>query len=287
MVDSVLTYPEVKNPADPFKGNGQFAGRKNIRITEWGPYDFRSPIIWNINPTDTSDIMKFDLIGPKGKWIIKNFRGVRDISATKGTFPSSISAKTTGGGRTDVFIELEYTGSPVTTPFGETIAANKPYRFSFRKFFQPMNWEVLFYPLMDTAKYNPFKEPGLFAPYVKMAPFKTEKVNKLDYAWWGGINEKGVEHPQFITVADAESTIPKGSYELSVTWDDAVRVYVDEKLVIDEWNPSKYIFDESPNKKVRLNLDGNHHFRVEHIELGGFATLSLKLTPVDELRTGY
>ena len=34
-------------------------------------------------------------------------------------------------------------------------------------------------------------------------------------------------------------------------------------------------------KKYRLNLGGNHHFRVEHLELGGFATLSLKLTPVE------
>jgi hypothetical protein len=52
-------------------------------------------------------------------------------------------------------------------------------------------------------------------------------------------------------------------------------------MVIDEWNPSLYTFDESPHKKVRLSLGGVHHFRVEHIELGGFATLSLKLKPVE------
>ncbi|MDQ3550031.1 MAG: PA14 domain-containing protein, partial [Bacteroidota bacterium] len=64
---------------------------------------------------------------------------------------------------------------------------------------------------------------------------------------------------------------------LSVTWDDAVRVYVDNKLVIDEWNPALHKFDESPNKKVKLELNGNHVFRVEHVELGGFATLSVRL----------
>jgi hypothetical protein len=57
-----------------------------------------------------------------------------------------------------------------------------------------------------------------------------------------------------------------------------VRVYVDGKRVVNEWNPSKYSFDESPNKKVRLQLGGNHRIRVEHVELGGFATLDLKLT---------
>ncbi len=36
-------------------------------------------------------------------------------------------------------------------------------------------------------------------------------------------------------------------------------------------------FDESPHKKIRLQLGGKHTFMVEHVELGGFATLSLKL----------
>lgn len=265
----------------PFEGSGKFKGRKNIMITEWGPYDFNSPVIWNSNPTDTSDIMRFDLLGPKGKWQIKNFRGVKNISSSKGIFPASIIAQKIKGERTDILIELEYTGdSFITTPFGEKIAAGKPYKFSFKKFFQPIDWEVLFYRL-DTANHDPIKTGSLFSMTEKKAPFKTEKVNKLDWAWWGGIKEAGVNYPQFITVAAGTAEIPKGDYELSVTWDDAIRVYVDEKLVIDEWNPSLYTFDESPHKKIRLALGGNHHFRVEHIELGGFATLSLKLKPVD------
>jgi hypothetical protein len=51
-------------------------------------------------------------------------------------------------------------------------------------------------------------------------------------------------------------------------------------MVIDEWNPSRYTFDESPNRKIKIKLGGKHIFRVEHLELGGFATLSLKLKPV-------
>jgi hypothetical protein len=68
---------------------------------------------------------------------------------------------------------------------------------------------------------------------------------------------------------------------LGVTWDDAVRVYVDGKLVIDEWNPSLYKFDESPHKIIKLRLGGKHDFLVEHVELGGFATLSLKLRKIE------
>lgn len=137
--ESDLAIPVIAKPNDPFKGNGYLAGRKNILITEWGPFDFRSPIIWNTNPTDTSGLMKFDLLGPKGKWVIKSFKGVRNLSLLKGEFPVSISAERIKGERTDILIEVEYIGPAITTPFGLSITAGKSYKFFFKKFFQPMD----------------------------------------------------------------------------------------------------------------------------------------------------
>jgi parallel beta-helix repeat protein len=266
----------LKNGMDPFKGNSKFAGRKNIMITKWGPYDFRYPILWNTNPTDTTGEMKFDVLGPKGKWKVKNYKGVTGISAISGEFPASITVKKIAADKTDIKIELEYVGDGFTSQSGETVAKNKPWRFSFSKFFQPINWTVNWVSL-DTSINNPIRSGNLFPPNVRMSPFKTEKTNKLDYAWWGGIKTVDSQFPQFITMAEGTAEIEDGDYELGVTWDDAVRVYVDNKLVIDEWNPSKYTFDESPNKKIKLKMGGQHRFRVEHLELGGFATLSLKL----------
>ncbi|MGQ0738977.1 MAG: right-handed parallel beta-helix repeat-containing protein [Bacteroidota bacterium] len=270
-----------KRAGKPIKiPDSTYAGRKNILITEWGPYDFRYPIIWNTNPTDTSAIMKFDLLGPTGNWQIKSIKGLRNVSANRGVFPAVITAEKIKGDRTDIVMELEYKGAAIVTALGETITAGKASKFYFKKFFQPFKWEVLFYRL-DTASHNPIATGMLFSMYERKAPFKTEKKDRLEYAWWGGIKEAGIQYPQFITVADGTAAFQPGNYELSVTWDDAVRVYVDEKLVLDEWNPSRYTFDESPNKKVKVRLSGNHNFRVEHVELGGFATLSLKIKPVE------
>lgn len=271
-----IHIPAVTKAADPFAGTGVLAGRKNILVNEWGPYDFRSPVIWNTNPTDTGSIMQFDILGPKGKWVVKKITGVKNLSVNKGVFPASITAEKIKDSKTDIVIELVYTGATVTTQLGNTIAAGKPYTFSFKKFFQPINWEVLFFS-MDTTYYNPIKTGQLFSPTVRMAPVKTEKVNELNYSWWGGIKVKDDQYRQFITVSTAAADISKGRYELSVTWDDAVRVYVDNKLVLNEWVPAKYTFDESPNRKIILNLNGHHDFRVEHLELGGFATLGVKL----------
>ena len=283
LVDFAGWYIDTLNvkAGNPFKEINKYAGRKNIMMTEWGPYAFTQPFIWNTNPTDTSSIMKFDLLGPAGNWKIKSYKGIKNISAMKGKFPAVLTAEKIKGERTDIFIELEYSGMSYINQFGKKIAAGKPSAFYFEKFFQPIDWEVLFFSL-DTSSHNPIKTGSLFSLFEKKAPFKTEKTNKLDYAWWGGIKEGSYQHKQFITSANGSFTIPKGQYELSVTWDDAVRIYLDEMLVLDEWNPSKYKFDESPNRKVRLDLEGFHRLRVEHLELGGFATLGVKIRPIKQ-----
>lgn len=276
VTDSLPLISEIDPDWDPFQGNGRLAGRNNILITEWGPYDFRSPIIWNTNPTDTSETMYFDLIGPQGKWKIKNYKGVKDISASQGVFPASLTATRLSGSRTDIRIELEYTGSAITTPMGQHLPAGKTYRFSYQKFFQPIAFHVAWYAY-DFTEHDPLLTGQLLPPNKTLKPIKTEKATKLDYAWWGGIKNEEGDHLQFVTTATGVADFEKGTYELGITWDDAVRIYIDNKRVIDEWNPSLYKFDESPHKTVKLFLEGRHTLKVEHVELGGFATLSLKL----------
>lgn len=257
----------------------RYAGRKNIRITEWGPYDFRSPIIWNTNPTDTSGLMKFEILGPSGKWKVRSYTGVGELSAFSGVIPASITARKLAGPRTDIRIELDYTGEESISPFGEVVKAGRPAAFHFRKFFQPVKWEVDWFSYDSLS--DLIKRPEAMYQLNKQPVLKHEITDRLDYAWWGGIRAGEKQYPHFFTLARGQADFLPGDYELSVTWDDAVRVYLDGKLLIDEWQPSKYTFDESPNRKIKIHLAGNHNFKVEHVELNGFATLALKLRRLD------
>lgn len=274
--DTAVAVPEVKDPMDPFKGGGKLAGRQHIIVGEWGPYDFRYPLVHRLDPAKVSDTFRLEILGPAGKWVMSGLKGARVLDPGRGVFPDTVVLLKNEGKGTDVQASFSYTGGAVTDLFGNKVAAGKPFPFRFRKYFQPLDWNVLFFP-MDTAQYNPVRTGNLFSPTARMAPFKEEKADQLNYAWWGGIREGNVQHVQFITQAAATALLEPGEYELDVTWDDAVRVWVDEKMVLDEWDPSLYQFDESPHKKVRIRLGGEHHFRVEHLELGGFATLALKI----------
>jgi hypothetical protein len=220
--------------------------------------------------------MKFALRGPEGAWRLVSAKGIDHLSAQKGKLPDSLTANYNPQGRIDIDIEMEYKGESIVTPLGEIVEKGKPYIFSYKKFFQPVDWTVNFYGL-DTSIYNPIMTGRLF-PTANPSPVKTEKQDKIDYAWWGGIKVGDHNYTQFITVAQGQGDFLKGDYEFGVTWDDAMRFYVDDKLVLDEWQPSQYDFDTSPNKKIRLTLaPGIHHFRIEHLELGGFATIALKI----------
>lgn len=274
--EDIMIEPKP-NAMDPFKGSGKLAGRKNIMMTEWGPYDFQYPFIYHAIPVDKSDTMQFDIFGPGGNWSVTRQKGIRIVGSGKGNFPGKLVAIRDTGARVDISLELISTGPAFFDGLGKKNAANKPFKFKYRKFFQPVNWQVLFFS-MDTAYHNPLSEGNLFSPLERKAPFKKDTTDRLEYAWWGGIDGR----KQFITMADGQFSMPPGIYEIAVTWDDAVRVYLDNNLVLNEWNPGKYDFDQSPHKTIRVKLGGEHRLRVEHLELGGFATLALVIKPLEK-----
>jgi len=251
------------------------AGRDKMRITEWGPYDYRYPILF-LKKIDSNNVYYFDVLGPKGKWKLKNSKDVKNISSKEGIFPTEITAQRHGA---DVQLELEYTGEGFTDQFGKKQAANKVYDFSFRDFQPEINWTVNWYKW--DADHDPNKSYELFKTVYNNAPVKTEQTKNVDYTWWGEIGKR-LPADSFATVATGIVEVENGMYNLSVTADDIVKVFVDGKLIIDFWDVSKYKYDEDTHHSATVRMNGKHTIRIEQAENAGYATLIFKLIPVKE-----
>lgn len=250
------------------------SGRDQIRITEWGPYNFRYPILF-LKKIDSNQVYYFDVLGPTGKWKIINSKAVQHISLTEGRFPAEITAQKNG---TDVQLELKYMGEAFTDQFGKNQLANTWHRFSFRDFQPDINWNVNWYNW--DAAHDPNKNYEQFKSVYNNSPVKFEQTKKLDYTWWGAIG-KNLPADSFALVATGTVEVEKGFYQLSVTADDLVKIFVDDRLIIDFWDVSKYKYDEDTHHQATVSLNGKHTIRVEQADNTGYATLIFKLIPLN------
>jgi parallel beta-helix repeat protein len=134
-IDTAIAVPTVDDPADPMKGAGKLAGRKNNIMTEWGPYNFNYPIIVN-DTAINADLpnIQFSLLGPPGKWKIVDSKNLDFFSAKTGDVPGKLIARKTATAPNTIYeVTLQYTGKEFINPFGEVNKANKPWIFTFRR----------------------------------------------------------------------------------------------------------------------------------------------------------
>lgn len=130
-IEKSFKIPEIKDPIDPFKGIGKYHGRKHILMTEWGPYNFEYPLIWNTNPVDSSDTIHFKIYGPKGKWKLVSVVGLDSVKINEQE--GTITAIRQGNVSNEVGVKLSYSGRPFFDAFGYKHVANKPYIFFYRR----------------------------------------------------------------------------------------------------------------------------------------------------------
>lgn len=249
------------------------SGKDQIRITEWGPYDHKYPLLFLKN-IDSNGLYHFDVLGPKGNWKIKDSKDLTALSAVEGVFPATITAQKNG---TDVQLSAEYVGEECISQFGKVQTAGQPVPFSFRDFRPDINWTVNWYSW--DAAHDPNKNYEQFTTVFRNNPVKTETTKKIDYTWWGAIG-KNLPADSFVTVAVGTVEVKKGRYNIGVTADDLVKVFIDGKLVIDFWDAAKYKYDEDAHHDAVVTLNGKHQIRIEQVENSGYATLIFNLTPL-------
>jgi nitrous oxidase accessory protein NosD len=258
-------------PPDPIAGGmdaklpaGARRGRATIIVDGWGPYDYRSPKLWPAGkPGDRPLTLR--VLGPQGRWRLASIVGASAASRS-GSVPGEVVV-TPAGASVDLRVELEYAGAEVVTPRGQIVPAGRPFRFSYALFDPAIDWTLKFWRFDATS--DPLTEPVAFETRLASPPIRTETMRRLAFANARAFGDGFADH--IAIVADGAVDLAAGSYDLVVTSDDGVRVWVDGRLAIDDW--SIHAANED-----RLPLPGGHHrLRLEYFQNTGAAALEVQV----------
>lgn len=243
-------------------------GRQFILMNEWGPYNFEYPSVWLRETAD--DHYTLLLLGPKeGNWKLIGGEGFLSTNQKTGAFPATLTAKADTSAVLQQ-LSFEYIGPAYTNQFGENIPKGKASPFTFSRLNYEWNWEVKWYAYPEEA--DPISNYQAFEAIKTKTPLHGATTSELAYRWWGAPAE-GIPADRFATFASSTFEVPKGSYQMQVTSDDGVRVFLDGKVVLEHWNVHEPAVD-----LVVLDLDGKHTLEIEHFDAGGLATLDVWLS---------
>jgi parallel beta-helix repeat protein len=242
-------------------------GRSAIIVDEWGPYDWRSPRLWPAGP-DTASRLALRVLGPPGRWRVAATRGIGSLSAASGSTGDTIVVTPAAAGASDWALTLEYRGRATVSPRGIRRAAGVPYRFTYAHFAPLANWQVSFFAWADST--DPRTRPDAFRRLLAGSPLLTRTEPRLDYMWYRP-TIASLPPERFAAVATTSVTLGPGAYTLRTISDDAVRVWVDGRLAVDNWKPHESLVDHAP-------IDaGRHDIRLEYVEVDGWAELRVEI----------
>jgi parallel beta-helix repeat protein len=252
-------------------------GKKEMRITEWGPYDFRYPLVWLKN-IDSNGLYYFEILGPKGNWEIDQLKGFELLNKGESGFPSSITAKLVNAAA-ERNIQLKYSGPAFTNMFGKLQDSGTSHIFTYKEFQPQSTWNINWYKWNDT--YNPAREYAAFTKLFDETPVHTITADKIDFTWWGKIG-KELPADSFATVATTKMFLEANAYQIGITADDYVKLFIDGKEVIDAWDSKYTELDENTHHRISIKLSkGEHSFQIVHAEKKGLATLQFYIQPED------
>jgi len=248
---------------------------ENIRITPWGPYDFRYPMLW-LKEIDSNQLYHFEVLGPAGIWSVADSIGFNIIQTAGNQFPAEIIAKIdpTIHNRK---LRLNYQGPAFKDQFGQIQSAESSHGFDFQEFAPGNVWKIQWHPWDSLT--DPNKDYSSFLQSLEKAPIKQINSDKLDFTWWGKIGPN-LPADSFATVATTTMDLPKAVYEIGITADDLVKLWIDGKEMINAWDAKAAEYDEYNHHSIQITLEGKHEFKILHVEKQGLASLQFYLQPL-------
>lgn len=258
IVHSIPSFPGV--PREIPASYAAPMGRSAIVVDDWGPFDWKSPKLWPIDSARANPI-RLRTGGPEGTWKVVGQIGIASVSSQQGRIGDTVTVRPAGNGN-DWKVVLEYRGRATVSPRGERRAAGMPYRFEYGRWEPALTWNTRFFSWTDSTEIR------------KGAAFKTllfeRPMSRLDIQWYRPrIQELPLEH--WGLEATTSVSLPPGTYQLRTISDDGIQVWIDGRLVIDNWSVHESVVDTAALSS------GRHDLRVRYFQDNGWAELRVEI----------
>jgi parallel beta-helix repeat protein len=241
--------------------------RSAIIVDEWGPYDYLYPKLWPAGDSVRAVPLRLVVLGPPGAWSLVSRTGVQAISASSGRTGDTIRVTPRPDSSGTWEVVMQYRGAATTSPRGERSTAGAPVRFSYSRYEPAVAWQVKAWAWPDSL--DPRRD-GNWQRLTSASTLFERTWPRLDIMWYRPTIR---ELPQARFAFEATSTVnlPAGEYTLRTISDDGIRVWVDGRLVIDNWDLHGSEIDYAPL------TGGTHELRVQYFQIEGWAELRLDL----------
>ncbi|HEX9564634.1 MAG TPA: NosD domain-containing protein [Gemmatimonadaceae bacterium] len=246
----------------------QLRHRSAIIVDEWGPYDYRYPLLWPAGDSTRATPLRLGVHGPPGTWRIVGRRGVVTLSATSGRMGDTILVTPRADSTNDWSVTMEYRGGATVSPRGRRTAAGQPVRFTYERWEPAASWDFTTWAWSDST--DPRQGDSAWNRMRAQPPLLRREIRRLDFMWY---RPTILELPQarFALEAEGRVSLPPGEYTLRSLSDDGIRIWVDGQLVIDNWT----LHGTEVNHAALTG--GTHEIRVRYFQIEGWAELRLDI----------
>lgn len=239
----------------PVGARSHLAGRDKILMTEWGPYDWESPLLRLARRADGMD--EYELLG-----------GAAIPGAEAMTHSGDVEIAVQGN-----HVVVKALKQNALVPYALSIDVNG-VRVEANGAIVGGRWDVAVFP----SPCDPREDVVRWREGASGDGAHHFTSHELDF----NFGHEGIAamlkldapamRDHFGTLATRSLTFPPGKWRLRTVSDDGIRVWLDDTLVIDDWTwhaPKEHVHEFTVSEAKPIAL------RVEHFELDGYAVLRL------------
>jgi nitrous oxidase accessory protein NosD len=231
--------------------------RSAIIVDEWGPYAWQLPKLSPVGRDTSGGVVRYRFValGPKLRvpWRLRASHGVAALRTTAGSAGAGLIGDTvvvTPSDQTDWMVRLTSHGM----------------LFGYEVFEPKIDWRLDFFSWSDSAAAG---QTPLILPEGAPTPGPSVRSpSRLDLMWYRPPQPFSfLPHDHWGIEARGVVDLVPGTYSVRTISDDAVRVWVDGVLAIDNWTPHESQVDYAPLPA------GKHDLRVAYRQVDGWVEL--------------